>query len=136
MTEQEMMQETLDFWRREYPKEFKMMPKDDAMRQATACAGLTRMEMDALKRVNPKLTDEMAWSESRHLFCMTPPPVEPEPTARDLELEAIIEESVIPRWKSGMLPRGAYPEMEADLHKRLRRFYPKQSREEELPVEE
>ena len=87
MTEQEMTQETLDFWRREYPEKFKTIPKEGAMRQARARASLTRMEMDALKLVNPNLTDEMAWSESRHLFCMKSPETDGEEVVLDPETE-------------------------------------------------
>lgn len=75
MTEAEIAQITLDHWRREYPKEYRKLSREEALRQARGCATLTLMEMKALKLVHPGMTDYEAWVESRHLFCMNPPQV-------------------------------------------------------------
>lgn len=90
MTMAEMAQATLNHWRREYPKEYRRLSKEEALRQAKACASLTQMEMEALKLVHPGMTDYEAWVESRHLFCMKPPDV-PKPTY-DFEGEKLTEE--------------------------------------------
>lgn len=76
MTEAEIAQITLDHWRREYPKEYRKLSREEALRQARACASLTLMEMRTLKLVHPGMTDYEAWVESRHLFCMNPPQVQ------------------------------------------------------------
>ena len=49
------------------------------MRQAVACAKMTRSEMNTIK-IGTQMTEEEAWAESRSLFCMTeaPDPEEPE----------------------------------------------------------
>jgi|GEM_PF-986619 len=87
MTEAEMTQITLDHWRREYPKEFKKLSWDKALRQARACASLTQMEMRTLKLTHPGMTDYEAWTESRHLFCMKPPQTHDDETMYDLEMD-------------------------------------------------
>ena len=74
MTNEEMTQATLNHWRMYYPKEYRKLGKEQALAEATACAALTRSEMNAIKMVNPGMADEEAWAEARNLFCMTPPP--------------------------------------------------------------
>jgi len=91
MTEAEIAQITLDHWRREYPKEYRKLSREEALRQARGCATLTLMEMKALKLVHPGMTDYEAWTESRHLFCMNPPQV-PKPTSYYENLLGLTEE--------------------------------------------
>jgi hypothetical protein len=67
-----MTQETLNHWSRNYRKEIKNIPRTWLLRQAQACATLTRMEMDVL--IAGGLQREQAWSEARGLFCFAPPP--------------------------------------------------------------
>jgi len=74
MTLEEMTQVTLNHWYTNYPKDFRKLGKEEALKQAQACARLTRREMDALKLISPSMTDGEAWAESRNLFCLTPPP--------------------------------------------------------------
>jgi hypothetical protein len=74
MTNEEMTQATLNHWRMYYPAEYRALGKEQALAEATACAALTRSEMNAIKMVNPGMADEEAWAEARSLFCMTPPP--------------------------------------------------------------
>ena len=87
MTIEEMTQQTINHWKMYYPEEYAALDGGWAMRQATACAKLTRSEMDAQKMVAPGMTDEEAWNESRNLFCLTPPP-EPEEEEPEEETEA------------------------------------------------
>lgn len=72
MTPKAMTQTTLNHWNSNYPKEVSSLPKDWLLRQATACAELTRLEMDVL--VAGGLQEEQAWAEARSLFCLTRPP--------------------------------------------------------------
>ena len=74
MTDAEIIQITLNHWKMYYPKEYGKLGKERALAEATACASLTRSEMNAIKMVNPGMADEEAWAEARNLFCMTPPP--------------------------------------------------------------
>lgn len=72
MTEAEMIQETMAHWVTYHRAALNKMPKEERLEQATACARLTRMEMDSLKAIG--LDEETAWVEARNLFCLTRPP--------------------------------------------------------------
>lgn len=72
MTPKAMAQMTLNHWTRNYPAETRDLPKAWLLRQAEACAQLTRQEMDVL--VAGGLQEEQAWAEARSLFCLKPPP--------------------------------------------------------------
>lgn len=81
MTPKAMAQTTLNHWTRNYPQEIQNLPKEWLLRQAQACASLTRMEMDVL--VASGLDEEQAWAEARSLFCLKPPPkYDPQAEAR------------------------------------------------------
>ena len=75
MTNEEMVQMTLNNWRMFFPKQYRKLGKERALVEATACAKLTRSEMDAIKMVVPGMSDAEAWTEARCLFCMKAPPV-------------------------------------------------------------
>lgn len=94
MTNDAMAQYTIDHWRTEYPEDFKRMEWKEAVRQAKACARLTRKEMDMAKLINPGLTDDEAWSGACSLFCLTPPPVPEEMDPVDQEMLDILNEDV------------------------------------------
>ena len=72
MTPKEMTQITLNHWTTNYRKEIQSLPRTWLLRQAQACASLTRLEMDA--QIAAGASEEQAWSEARSLFCMAPPP--------------------------------------------------------------
>lgn len=72
MTIPEMTQITLNFWMKEFRSQALKMPKQERINQAMACARLTRKEMEALMAVG--LDEETAWTETRNLFCLAPPP--------------------------------------------------------------
>lgn len=72
MTPKAMVQATLSHWASNHPTETKDLPKDWLLRQAQACAQLTRLEMDVL--VAGGLSEAEAWAEARSLFCLAPPP--------------------------------------------------------------
>ena len=72
MTPKAMVQTTLNHWTRNYREEIQGSPKDWLLKQAEACAQLTRLEMDVL--VAGGLQEEQAWAEARSLFCLAPPP--------------------------------------------------------------
>ena len=48
------------------------MGQEEVLKQAMACARLTRKEMDDLKAIG--LDEELAWTEARNLYCLAPPP--------------------------------------------------------------
>lgn len=72
MTLAEMQQITVNHWRTHFPAETRAVDKEQMLSQAMACAKLTRKEMDSLKEVG--LDEETAWTETRNLFCLAPPP--------------------------------------------------------------
>lgn len=72
MTLEQMQAATISHWRENYPEALKKLGTEMAMRQARACANLTRMEMDTLMAGG--LDEATAWVEARNLFCLTPPP--------------------------------------------------------------
>lgn len=72
MTLQEMQQATVNFWWTQFRNQAKAMGKEEVLKQAMACARLTRKEMDQLKTIG--LDEETAWTEARNLFCLAPPP--------------------------------------------------------------
>ena len=57
MTNEEMVQMTLNNWRMFFPKQFRKLGWKRALVEATACAKLTRSEMDAIKMVVPVVND-------------------------------------------------------------------------------
>lgn len=71
MTLEEMQQATINHWLLYHRKAFLKLGKE-ASKQALACARLTRMEMDSLKKIG--LDEEAAWTEARNLHCLTEPP--------------------------------------------------------------
>lgn len=72
MTLAEMQQMTVNHWTRYFRSQTQKMGQEEVLKQALACARLTRKEMDDLKAVG--LDEETAWTESRNLFCLAPPP--------------------------------------------------------------
>lgn len=72
MTLDEMQQLTINHWRTHFRARVKAMGKEETLKQAMACAKLTRREMDSLKKVG--LDEQTAWTEARNLFCLTSPP--------------------------------------------------------------
>lgn len=72
MNLEQMQAVTLSHWKENYPAELKALGPEMAMRQARACASLTRMEMDTL--ILGGLDEATAWVEAKTLFCLTPPP--------------------------------------------------------------
>lgn len=72
MTQTEMIQETMAHWLTYHRAALNKIPKAERLVQATACADLTRLEMDSLKAIG--LDEETAWVEARNLFCLTAPP--------------------------------------------------------------
>jgi hypothetical protein len=73
MTLEEMQQITINHWRATAPEKMRRWKPSTIARQSMACAKLTRMEMDTIK-IGTGLTEEEAWQESRHLFCLAPAP--------------------------------------------------------------
>lgn len=71
MTLEEMQQATLNHWLLYHRKACLKLGKE-APKQAMACARLTRMEMDDLKKIG--LDEETAWTEARTKYCLAPPP--------------------------------------------------------------
>lgn len=67
-----MQQMTVNFWTSKFRAQTSRMGQEEVLKQAMACARLTRKEMDALKEVG--LDEETAWTETRNLFCLAPPP--------------------------------------------------------------
>ena len=102
MTDAEMIQITLNHWKMNYPKEFKALGKN-ALTEATADVKMTRWEMDALKQVNPGMSDREAWTEARRLFCLKKPyvPEEETPEFKEFwaEWEALPEDEKYPARK-------------------------------------
>jgi hypothetical protein len=72
MTLAEMQQMTINHWRRHFPARVRAMGEKKTLDQAKACANLTRKAMDDLKEVG--LDEETAWTETRNLYCLAPPP--------------------------------------------------------------
>ncbi len=72
MTLQEMQQATVNFWWTQFRSQAQAMGKEEVLKQAMACARLTRKEMDNLLMIG--LDEETAWTEARNLFCLAPPP--------------------------------------------------------------
>jgi hypothetical protein len=102
MTDAEMIQITLNHWKMNYPKEFKALGKN-ALTEATAAVKMTRWEMDALKQVNPGMSDREAWTGARCLFCLKKPyvPEEETPEFKEFwaEWEALPEDEKYPARK-------------------------------------
>ena len=72
MTLEKMQQITINHWRATAEKMRRWKPSTIAA-QSRACAELTRKEMDTIMK-GTGLTEEEAWQESRHLFCLAPAP--------------------------------------------------------------
>ena len=72
MTLEEMQQTTVNFWMTQFRGQAKMMGKEEILRQSMACARLTRQQMDDLLTIG--LDEETAWTETRNLYCLAPPP--------------------------------------------------------------
>ncbi|WP_439683416.1 hypothetical protein MNJPNG_14955 [Cupriavidus oxalaticus] len=72
MTLGEMTQITLNHWMRFHRGAALKMSKEERLKQAMACARLTRAEMDSLKMIG--LDEDTAWTEARTLYCLAPPP--------------------------------------------------------------
>lgn len=71
MTLEEMQQATINHWVLYHRAAFLKLGKE-SLKQALACARLTRREMDDLKKIG--LDEETAWVEARNLYCLAPPP--------------------------------------------------------------
>ena len=63
---------TVNHWTAHFRAQAKVMGREEVLRQAMACARLTRKEMDDLKAIG--LDEETAWTEARNLYCLAPPP--------------------------------------------------------------
>ena len=72
MTLAEMQQMTVNHWTKHFRGQTQKMGQEEVLKQALACARLTRKEMDDLKAVG--LDEETAWTEARNLFCLARPP--------------------------------------------------------------
>lgn len=72
MTLEQMQQTTVNFWWTQFRSQAQAMGKEEVLKQAMACARLTRKEMEQLKTIG--LDEETAWTETRNLFCLAPPP--------------------------------------------------------------
>ena len=72
MTLEEMQQTTVNFWMTQFRSQASKMSKEEIQRQSVACARLTRQQMDDLKMIG--LDEETAWTETRNLYCLAPPP--------------------------------------------------------------
>ena len=73
MTLAEMQQMTVNHWNKHFRGQTQKMGQEEVLKQALACARLTRLEMDSLKAVG--LDEETAWTEARNLFCLAPPSI-------------------------------------------------------------
>jgi len=74
VTEEEMVLVVLEYWEQFHRSRYRKLGRERALREARACARLTRKEMDALKLIVPGMTDYEAWTETRNIFCFNPPP--------------------------------------------------------------
>ncbi len=74
ITNLEMLQVTLDYWKGYYPERVKKLGEARVMREAKACVKLTLKEMEAIMVIAPGMTRYEAWTEARNLFCFQPPP--------------------------------------------------------------
>jgi len=72
MTLPEMTQITLNFWMKEFRGLARKMPQQERIKQAMACARLTRKEMEVLMAMG--MDEDTAWTETRNLFCLKAPP--------------------------------------------------------------
>lgn len=72
MTLAEMQQMTINHWTTHFGGATKAMGPGEVLKQAMACARLTRKAMDDLKLVG--LDEETAWTETRNLYCLAAPP--------------------------------------------------------------
>lgn len=72
MTLAEMQQMTLANWATHHRAKMKALGRDEALKQAAACARLTRIAMDELKVIG--LDEDTAWTETRGLYCFASPP--------------------------------------------------------------